>query len=301
METILITGKGLIANYLADQLHKMGYNISFLSRSKKNNSPFQTYTWNIDQNQIDEEAIATADYIIHLAGANISGARWTAKRKQIIINSRVKSASLIFNEVKRQSKKIKAFISSSAVGYYGAITSDNIFTEEDPPSKDFLGETCRLWEQAADDFAVSGTRTVKIRTGVVLTKQGGALEKMMGPVKMGIGSALGTGKQYLPWIHIDDLCSIFIKAIEDSNMKGAYNAVTPDAKTNKEFTKILARTLNKPFWFPNIPAFMMKLMFGEMAVILLEGSRVSAGKIKRTGFKFKFTDLKTALTDLLKK
>jgi len=301
METILITGKGLIANYLADQLHKMGYNISFLSRSKKNNSPFQTYTWNIDQNQIDEEAIATADYIIHLAGANISGARWTAKRKQIIINSRVKSASLIFNEVNRQSKKIKAFISSSAVGYYGAITSDNIFTEEDPPSKDFLGETCRLWEQAADDFAVSGTRTVKIRTGVVLTKQGGALEKMMGPVKMGIGSALGTGKQYLPWIHIDDLCSIFIKAIEDSNMKGAYNAVTPDAKTNKEFTKILARTLNKPFWFPNIPAFMMKLMFGEMAVILLEGSRVSAGKIKGTGFKFKFTDLKTALTDLLKK
>jgi len=301
METILITGKGLIANYLADQLHKMGYNISFLSRSKKNNSPFQTYTWNIDQNQIDEEAIATADYIIHLAGANISGARWTAKRKQIIINSRVKSASLIFNEVNRQSKKIKAFISSSAVGYYGAITSDNIFTEEDPPSKDFLGETCRLWEQAADDFAVSGTRTVKIRTGVVLTKQGGALEKMMGPVKMGIGSALGTGKQYLPWIHIDDLCSIFIKAIEDSNMKGAYNAVTPDFKTNKEFTQILAKVLRQPFWFPNIPGFMMKLMFGEMAAILLEGSRVSAGKIKGTGFKFKFTDLKTALTDLLKK
>ncbi len=124
---------------------------------------------------------------------------------------------------------------------------------------------------------------------------------MICPVNFAIGSAIGSGKQYLPWIHIDDLCAIFIKAIEDVKMHGAYNAVAPDFKTNKEFTQILANVLKKPFWFPNIPAFMMKLMYGEMAVILLEGSRVSAKKIKGTGFKFKFTDLKNALTHLLKK
>lgn len=300
METVLITGKGLVSDHLSKQLLAKGYNVTFLSRSKNHNSSFQTFTWNIDQNQIEEDAVASADYIIHLAGANISGGRWTKKRKQLIIDSRVKSTNLIFAEVKKQNKKLKAFISSSAVGYYGAVTSDKIFTEADPPANDFLGETCRLWERSADNFEASGIRTVKIRTGVVLSENGGALEKMMPPVKLGIGSAIGKGNQFMPWIHIDDLCSIFIKTLEDTQMKGAYNAVAPDFETNKEFTQTLAQVLNKPSWFPNVPSFIMKMMFGEMAAILLEGSRISANKIKATGFKFKFTDLKNALSDLLK-
>lgn len=297
METVLITGKGLVANYLGAQLLAQGYHVKYLSRTASD----QTYTWNIDKGYIDENAISFADYIIHLAGANISEKRWTAKRKKEIIDSRTKSTQLIFKEVKKQNKKLKAFISASAVGYYGAITSDKIFKEDDPPANDFLGEVCNQWEQAADNFKSLGIRTVKVRIGVVLTEQGGALEKMIPPVKMGIGSAIGAGKQYLPWIHIDDLCSIFIKALEDVKMKGAYNAAAPDFKTNKEFTKTLAQVLNKPFWVPSIPAIIMKIMFGEMAVILLEGSRISADKIKGTGFKFKFTDLKNALTHLLKK
>lgn len=300
METVLLTGKGLVSDYLSKQLLDKGYQVNYLSRSNKHNSPFKIYTWNIDQNQIDVEAIASADYIVHLAGANISGKRWTAKRKQLIIDSRVKSTHLLFNGVKKQNKKLMAFISSSAVGYYGAITSDKIFNEEDPPANDFLGETCNLWEQEADQFKNAGIRTVKIRTGVVLSKKGGALEKMIPPVKLGIGSAIGNGKQYLPWIHIDDLCSIFIKAIEDAKMQGAYNAVASDYKTNKEFTRILAKVLKKPFWFPNIPTFTMKLMFGEMAIILLNGSRVSSEKIQKAGFKFKYPNLKSALSDLLK-
>lgn len=297
METVLITGKGLVANYLGAQLLAQGYHVKYLSRTASD----QTYTWNIDKGYIDENAISFADYIIHLAGANISEKRWTAKRKKEIIDSRTKSTQLIFKEVKKQNKNLKAFISASAVGYYGAITSDKIFKEDDPPANDFLGEVCNQWEQAADNFKSLGIRTVKVRIGVVLTEQGGALEKMIPPVKMGIGSAIGAGKQYLPWIHIDDLCSIFIKALEDVKMKGAYNAAASDFKTNKEFTKTLAQVLNKPFWVPSIPAIIMKIMFGEMAVILLEGSRISADKIKGTGFKFKFTDLKNALTHLLKK
>lgn len=301
METVLLTGKGLIAKRLSKQLQNKGYNVTFLSRTKNHNSSFQTYFWNLNQSQIDKEAISSADYIIHLAGANISGKRWTAKRKKEIIDSRVMSTRLIYNEVKKQNKNLKAFISASAVGYYGAITSDKIFNEKDPPANDFLGETCRLWEQAADNFKTSGIRTVKIRTGVVLTKNGGALEKMATPVKMGIGSPIGTGKQYIPWIHIEDLCSIFIKAIEDEEMQGAYNAVAPDYKTNKEFTQKLAIALKKPFWFPHIPTFTMKLIFGEMAAILLEGSRISAHKIQTAGFNFKFPELESALTDILKK
>ncbi|MDB4303927.1 TIGR01777 family oxidoreductase [Desulfosarcina sp.] len=295
METVLITGKGLIAKHLGSKLLELGYRVKYLSRTTSD----QTYTWNIDKGQIDDEAISSADYIIHLAGANISGKRWTNKRKQEIIDSRVKSTQLIFNEVKKQNKKLKAFISASAVGYYGAITSDKIFKEDDPPASDFLGEVCNKWEQPADNFQGLGIRTTKIRIGVVLTENGGALEKMIPPVKMGIGSPIGTGKQYLPWIHVDDLCSIFIKAIKDSKMDGVYNAVAPDFKTNKEFTKDLAKALNKPFWFPNIPAFTMKLMFGEMATILLNGSRVSSEKIRETGFAFKFPDLKNALADIL--
>ena len=247
---------------------------------------------------LQKKAIDEADYIIHLAGANIGDKRWTDKRKQLIIDSRVKSAQLLFDTIKDRNKILKAFISASAIGYYGAITSDKIFTETDPAANDFLGETCRLWEQSAGQFNGLGIRTVKIRTGVVLTSQGGALAKMVAPVKIGIGSALGSGKQYLPWIHIEDLCEIYLKAIEDIQMKGPYNAVAPENKTNKEFTHSLAQALNKPFWFPNIPALILKLFFGKMSDMLLKGSRVSSEKIIASDFTFKFPDIETALNDL---
>jgi len=302
MVTILISGgTGLVGRHLCKKLKEKGYSVAILSRTRKQDTDIPTYAWDLDKKEIEKEAIETAGYIIHLAGANIGDKRWTTKRKQLIIDSRVKTGQLIFDKIKENKNKLQAFISASAIGYYGTITSDKIFRETDPPSNDFLGETCRQWEQSADRFEELGIRTVKIRTGVVFTKQGGALAKMITPVKMGIGSAVGNGRQYLPWIHIDDLCGIYIKAIEDTQMNGAYNAVAPDQKTNRDFTKTLARVLKKPFWFPKVPAIVMKIIFGRMSEMLLKGSRVSSDKIKTAGYYFLFPDLESALTDLVRK
>lgn len=302
MKNVLITGgTGLIGKHLSERLIQSGYRVSVLSRERNNNSKIPVYAWDVEKKKIDNEALENVDYIVHLAGANISERRWTEKRKQLILDSRVKSSNLIFEELKKKNIKLKAFISASAVGYYGAVTSNKIFNETDFAPNDFLGETCRLWEQTTKQFENVGIRTVIIRAGIVLAKEDGALSKMMGPVKMGIGSAIGDGKQYIPWIHIDDICNIFIKAIEDDAMHGAYNAVSPDPKTNKEFTKTLAKVLNAPFWFPAIPAFALKLMFGKMSEIFLKGSRVSSDKISATGFQFRFPELEKALKNILDK
>jgi len=302
MKTILISGgSGLVGRHLSKKLKEKGYNVCILSRASGRVTNMSTYSWDVDKKIIEKKAIETADFIIHLAGANIGDKRWTAKRRQLIIESRVKSGQLIFEKLKENKNKLKAFISASAIGYYGTITTDKIFFETDPSSKDFLGDTCLQWEQSADSFEKLGIRTVKIRTGVVLTKQGGALAKMTSPIKIGIGSALGNGRQFIPWIHIDDLCGIYIKAVEDTEMTGAYNAVAPDYKTNRDFTKTLARVLKKPFWFPDIPALLLKLIFGKMSEILLNGSRVSSEKIIKAGYSFKFINLESALLDLLTK
>lgn len=302
MLTILISGgTGLVGKHLSEKLKEKGYRVAVLSRTSKEDSDIPAFAWDIEKKQIDKEAIETADCIIHLAGAAIAEKRWTAQRKQLIIDSRVKSGQLIFDKVKENKNKVKIFISASAIGYYGAITTDKIFTEADAPANDFLGETCKQWEGVADRFEELGIRTVKIRTGIVLSKQGGALEKMITTVKMGIGSPLGSGKQYMPWIHIDDLCGIYIKAIEDSQMKGVYNAVAPDHKTNMDYVKILARLLKKPLWFPNVPSIAIKIIFGSMSAIILKGSRVSSEKIRAAGYNFLFPDLESALTDLVEK
>jgi uncharacterized protein (TIGR01777 family) len=301
MKNVLITGgNGLVGRHLCEKLKEKGFNVSILSTTRHKIDGITTFYWDIDKKEIEKRSFDNIDFVVHLAGANIGDKRWTIKRKKIIIDSRVKSAQIIFDVLKDTNKTLKAFISASAVGYYGAITTKKVFSETDPPLDDFLGQTCRLWEESADRFSGLGIRTVKIRTGLVLTKQGGALSRMITPIKFGIGSALANGKQYLPWIHVEDLCRIYIKAIEDPQMNGSYNAVAPDNRTNKEFTRALARTLNKPFWFPGIPAFILKLVYGEMADMLLKGSKVSCEKIKTMNFTFKFPDLENAFDDLFK-
>ncbi len=300
MATVLISGgTGLVGKYLSKRLKGKGYQVAILSRESNRDSDIPTYAWNIEKGTIEKGAIEAADYVIHLAGANIGDKRWTAKRKQLIIDSRVNAGNLLFDKIKESKIKPKVFISASAIGYYGTITTDKIYSETDPPSADFLGKTCQLWEQSADQFIELGIRTVKIRTGLVLTKQGGALAKMISPIIMGIGSAIGNGKQYLPWIHIDDLCGIYIKALEDNQMNGAFNAIAPDHRTYNDFAGTVARLFKKPFWFPNIPAIVLKMVFGEMSVILLKGSRVSSDKIKAAGYNFLFPNLESALKDLL--
>lgn len=299
-KTVLITGgTGLVGEALTKSLQERGFEVAVLSRERGNHQQLPSYIWDIDKSQIDKEAIAAADYIVHLSGANIGAKRWTKKRRQQIVESRTKSGQLIFDEVKKQNKNLKAFISASATGYYGALTSDKIFSESDPAGDDFLGRTCREWELAADRFSELGIRTVKIRTGVVLTKQGGALSKMLLPIKAGFGSAIGSGKQFLPWIHIDDLCGIYMKAIEDAEMVGAFNAAAPENITNQVFTQKAAKNLKRALWVPKIPAFFMKIMFGKMSEILLHGSRVSAQKIQAAGYRFLFPGIESALKQLL--
>lgn len=285
---------------LSRRLLDRGFAVAILSRTKQFSKQIPFYSWDLSKGEIDPEAISTADYIIHLSGVNIGEKRWSGKRKKEILESRIKSGQVIYEEVKKQNKKLRAFISASAIGYYGSATSPEIFSELDPPGEDFLGQTCRAWEQVADRFQDAGIRTVKIRTGVVLSKQGGVLLKMLTPIKIGFGASLGTGKQYFPWIHMDDLCDIYIRAIEEAGMIGAYNAVAPEHLTNKEFTQTLGLALNRTLWVPNIPAFVLKLVFGKMSEILLQGSRVSSEKIQTAGYKFQYPGIQGALRNLVK-
>jgi len=300
MESVLITGgTGLIGKHLAKNLQVKGYKVGLLSRTGNPSSDIPVYVWEPDKNKIDNEAVSRADYIIHLAGEGIGDKRWTKKRRQLILESRVKSCQLLFNAVRETGSGIKAFITASGIGYYGSVTSEKIYHEADHPGEDFIAKICMHWEKEADRFEDCGIRTIKIRTGIVLAGEGGAMARMMTPVKIGIGSAIGNGRQYLPWIHIEDLCNIYSKAIEDKTLKGAYNAVAPDHKTNREFMQILSSVLEKPFFTPGIPAIVLKVLFGEMSVILLKGSRISSERIMTAGYNFQFPELVGALKDLL--
>ncbi|MEA1850703.1 TIGR01777 family oxidoreductase [Chryseobacterium sp. MHB01] len=298
-DIILITGAGgLIAHELSKKLEK-DFTVRFLTRKKKHSNEFE---WNIKNKTIDDAAFEGVSHIIHLAGANISEKRWTDERKKELISSRVDSADLIVKTLQEKKIRLKSFISASGINYYGTKTTDTIFTENNQPGNDFLSEVVVLWERAADQFKEQNLaeRVVKIRTAVVLSEKDGALKKMLPPIRMGIGAPLGTGKQYMPWIHIEDICAIYEFALKNDTMDGAFNAVSPQHTTNENLTKKIAEVLKKPLFMPNIPGFVLKLIFGELADALLEGSRASAEKIQNAGFQFKFPDLKKALEHLLK-
>ncbi|MEO5643516.1 MAG: TIGR01777 family oxidoreductase [Bacteroidia bacterium] len=297
---ILITGaSGLVGLHLTELLLSKGYTVAHLGRKKSADATVKQFTWDPSKEILEAGAISWADAIIHLAGASVSEGRWTEKRKNEIIDSRVKGAQLLAKAIRQEHSKAKVFISASAVGWYGMITSEKIFTETDSPANDFFGTVCLKWENAADLVEETGLRTVKLRIGVVLAKDGGALPKLAAPVKWFVGSPLGSGKQWMPWIHIDDLCALFVKAVEDEQMSGAYNAVAPNPVTNKEFVKTIGKVLHRPVFLPPVPGFALKLALGEMAQIVTEGSRVSNEKIRKAGFTFRYNELQPALENLL--
>lgn len=295
---VLISGgSGLIGAHLSNMLLVKGYAVAILSRTKKSEN---SYLWNIETKEVEKGAIENANYIINLAGAGIADKKWTTKRKNEIVESRIKPIQLLYDKITETNKNIKAFISASAIGYYGAVSNDCIFTEKNSSGNDFLAKTCKLWENEAIKFEKINCRTVILRTGIVLSKKGGALEKIAKPIKMNIGSALGSGKQFVPWIHIQDLCNIYIKAIESNEIKGVFNAVAPEHIRYRDFVKIIAQILKKTFFMPNVPKIVLKTFLGEMSFMILEGSRISSDKIKNTGFKFEYPKVKNALTNLLK-
>lgn len=301
-QNVLLTGgSGFIGKHLTDTLLEAGYSVSILSRSERESSEAITYyKWDLNKNYIDENAVLNADYIIHLAGEGIVEKRWTAKRKKDILDSRIKPIDLIFSVLEKNNKKLNAFVSASAVGIYGAVTSHRICTENTPPANDFLGTTCQKWESAVDKIGSLGIRTVKIRTGIVLGKEEGFLKKMIPTFKSGFGAVLGSGKQYLPWIHIDDLCRIYLKSIEDEKLEGPYNACITDNTTNSRFSKTLANLFGYSIWLPKVPPFLLKLFLGEMSEAVLTGQRVSSEKIQQTGFEFRFADLEKTLINCIK-
>ena len=295
MKKVLITGgNGLIGKRLSFLLASRGYEVRILSRSNSLKNNYKTFLWNVSEKYINDSAFEGLNHIIHLAGAGIADKRWSEKRKKEIIASRVASTNLLYNTVKRLKTPLNSFISASATGYYGAVTSETIFEEKDKPAKDFLGKVCSLWEDSIFQFNEIKIRTVALRTGIVLSKDGGALKKMKTPVI----TALGNGKQYMPWIHIDDLCELYIKAIEDEQFKGAFNAVSSEHISNLSFSKKISKIFNHPFLAIGAPSFILQIVFGEMSTIILNGSRISANKIQQAGFKFKFENLEKALKNL---
>lgn len=296
-EVVLITGaNGMVAKNLPKVLQD-DFQIRFLTRKKTNENE---YEWDVENNEIDIDVFKNVSHIIHLAGSGIADKRWTRKRKDIILSSRIDSAKLILKTLKNHQIKITSFVSASAIGYYGTETSRTIYEENMRKGKDFLSDVCYEWENVAEQFGCENVskRIIIFRIGIVLSKSGGALKKMMLPIKYYMGAVLGKGNQYMPWIHVDDLSYMIKYALKNRELQGIYNAVSPEHITNKEFTLTLAKKMRRPIFFPSIPSFIIKLIFGHSSILLLEGSRVSSKKIGKKGFKFKYHNLKNALQNL---
>jgi uncharacterized protein (TIGR01777 family) len=296
---ILLTGgTGLIGRKLTDLLLNKGYQINHLSREPGTNPEVNTFVWDVHKGQIDEHCIDGVDTIVHLAGANVSEGHWTDKRKKEIIESRTKSIGLIYKLLKSKPQHtVETVISASGTGYYGD-QADTLLTENSAPGADFLANVCLQWEHAVDAGESLGLRLVKFRTGVVLDTEGGALPVLAKPIRFGLGAPVGNGKQWMPWIHIDDVTGMYLYAIENDDITGNYNMVAPNPATNRQLTAAIAKELHRPLWLPKVPGFVLELALGEMSSMVLGGQKASAQKIEEAGFKFKYPTLTWALKEL---
>lgn len=284
----------MVGMRLSEMMIDLGYEVAHLSRNPDKVSTYKTFKWDITSDYIDGDAVTYADYIVNLAGASVASGKWTEERKKQIYNSRVQGTNLLYRCLQETEHHVKGFISASAIGIYGD-SGEQLMSEESTYGDDFLAEVCKAWEASAWQMRDLGLRTVILRLGIALSNKGGALPQIARPVKLLAGAPLGTGKQYMSWIHIDDVCRIFIKAIEDTHLQGVYNAVAPHPVTNRAFTQELAEALKRPLVLPKVPAFAVNLMMGEMSEVVLTGQRVSGNKISHTGFTFEYNYLEEAL------
>lgn len=287
----------MLGKQLTLLLLNKGYRVSHLSRKPGIDEHIETFVWDVNRGIIDERCIDGVDIIIHLAGAGIAEKRWTRARKKELIDSRVKSIALIYQLLQRKRHQVTKIISASATGYYSD-RADELMTEISPPAHDFLGECCIAWEKAVDEGAGLGLKILKFRTGVVLSKDGGALPLMALPVKFGAGSALGNGQQWIPWIHHQDVTGMYLLGVEEPAQTGVYNMVAPNPVTNLQLTKALAKQLKRPLWLPKVPAFLLKFLLGEMAIVVLGSTKVDSNKIEQVGYKFKYQDVALALKEI---
>lgn len=297
MSNILITGgTGLVGTELTKLLSNEGHDVAYLSRSKQSGL-IKSYLWDYGKNEIDLEALKWADIIVHLAGTSVADKRWTSKRKQDIYDSRILTTRLIREKLQENEIDISHFISASATGFY-AQTSEEAYDETALPGDDFLAKVVADWEKEIFEFEKLDITTTAVRISVVLSEKSGAFPQLLLPIKLGFGAALGSGKQVMPWIHLDDLARLFDHII-DNKSSGIYNAAATENVTNKEFNKLLADKLRKRLWMPNVPAFALKLLLGEMSSVVTKGTYVSNQKIKQEGFQFKYDSLPLALDELL--
>ncbi|SDE91841.1 TIGR01777 family oxidoreductase [Chitinophaga filiformis] len=304
MDTVLITGgTGLVGRALTKLLTDIGYKVIILSRHMSNgytDNELVSYAhWDVARQTIDEAAIQQADYIVHLAGANVGDKRWTAARKREIVNSRVQSAGLLFDALSKYPNKVKKVISASGIGYYGENKSGTAFTETDPPFGDFLGNTCVAWENSVLKMRELQKKVVILRTGIALSLAGGALKEFYKPLQFGFATILGNGEQYVSWIHLHDLARIYLSTIVNHDLEGIYNAAAPHPVQNKELVMTMAQEAKGRSFLPvYVPTFALKLALGEMSIEVLKSCRASSVKIQETGFVFSYPDIRSAMENI---
>jgi uncharacterized protein (TIGR01777 family) len=297
-KNILITGgTGLLGTQLTQELLTQGHTVSHLSRSKGKNPKVHTFIWDVEKGLIDEHCLDGVDTIIHLAGTGIADKRWTDQRKREIVETRTKSIGLIYGLMRKRANRVRSVISASGIGYYSN-RGEELLTEDSQPAHDFIGTCCIDWENAVDEGKELGLRILKFRTGVVLSKDGGALPQLALPVKLGIGSPLGNGKQWIPWIHPRDVMDMYLLGVAHEDLTGVFNMAAPYPVTNEQLTRAVAKQLHRPLWAPKVPAFILKILMGEMALLALGSTKTSAQKIIDAGFTFTYPDITTALQEI---
>lgn len=299
---VLITGAtGMVGTEITKLCHEENIDVNYLTRSKsklEDKDNFRGFLWDPAQHEIDKNCLKGVDKIINLAGASISE-RWTSSYKETILSSRLDSVNTLFQLLSNEEHEVNQIVSASAIGVYPDSLQKLHHEDESEIADNFLGEVVSKWEDAVDQFADLGLEVAKIRIGVVLSKKGGALEKMKEPIENYIGAPLGRGKQWQSWIHLKDIAGIFVHAIKN-NWDGIFNGVAPNPVTNEELTNCIAKKIGKPITLPKVPSFALKLLLGEMAIIVLSSQLVSNAKVDSTSFMYHYTHLKPALEDLLK-
>lgn len=307
MATVLITGgTGMVGQQLTSLLLDKGYEVILISRRSGTmqvaGRTVALAQWDLDHQTIDPTAIAKADHIIHLAGAGVAEKRWTSKRKLEILESRTKSSALIVKALSEIPNQVRSVVSASAIGWYGADEENKLassFSEEMPAHPDFLGDTCKAWEESISPVEAMGKRLVKLRIGIVLSETGGALTEFKKPLRLGVAAILGNGKQMISWVHVTDLCRLFIYAMENESMQGVFNAVAPSPVSNEELTISLAKQMRGKLFIPfHVPAFLLKIILGEMSIEVLKSATVSSRKIEKQGFVFNYPTIEAALKNL---
>lgn len=295
---ILVTGAtGMVGKQLVPALQALGHQVSILSRKQVDMAGVSCFIWDVEHQQIDKKAFDGIDTVIHLAGADIAEKKWTEERKKELIDSRVQSARLLYQTIRETHAPVTTFVSASAVGYYGD-RKNEILTENCAPGEGFLADCCVKWEAAADEGLAMGIRVVKIRIGLILSKDRGILPALEKPLKYFVGAPLGSGRQWIPWVHLDDIVKLFVTAVENPAFEGAYNGCAPFPVTNKLLIKTLAGRLNRPVWGIHVPAFVIKAMMGEMSILALMSNNTMAKKLLDTGYKYAYTNLDAAIDSI---